>query len=98
MPKVVASRTLRSADWQHTTIIRDVVADVSRLKREGKGQIQVSGSGDLIQTLLEHDLVDEIRLWTFPLVLASGKRLFAGGALPAAFQAPTTTCPLDGGG
>ena len=87
VPKVVASRTLRSADWRDTTIIRDVVADVGRLKRDGQGQIQVAGSGDLIQTLLEHDLVDEIRLWTFPLVLASGKRLFAGsaaGGLPAA--------------
>ena len=96
VPKVVASRTLRTADWQNTTIIRDVVAGVSRLKREGEGQIQVSGSGDLIQTLLEHDLVDEIRLWTFPLVLASGKRLFAGGALPAAFRLLETKVSTTG--
>jgi dihydrofolate reductase len=86
VPKLLASRTLRSADWTPSTIIRDPAADVARLKREGEGQIQVAGSGDLIQTLLEHDLVDEIRLWTFPLVLGSGKRLFAGGTLPAAFR------------
>jgi dihydrofolate reductase len=96
VPKVVASRALRRADWNNTTIIRDVAAEVGRLKREGEGQIQVSGSADLIQTLLEHDLVDELRLWTFPLALGTGKRLFAGGTLPAAFRLLDTKVSTTG--
>jgi dihydrofolate reductase len=96
VPKVVASRTLRHALWPNSTIIRDVAAEVGRLKREGEGQIQVSGSADLIQTLLEHDLVDELRLWTFPLALGSGKRLFAGGTLPAAFRLLNTRISTTG--
>ena len=96
VPKVVASRTLRRAVWNNSTIIRDVAVEVSRLKREGEGQIQVSGSADLIQTLLEHDLVDELRLWTFPLALGTGKRLFGGGTLPAAFSLLDTKVSTTG--
>jgi dihydrofolate reductase len=96
VPKVVASRTLRHAVWNNSTIIRDVAVEVSRLKREGNGQIQVSGSPDLIQTLLEHDLVDQFRLWTFPLALGTGKRLFAGGTLPAAFRLLDTKVSTTG--
>jgi dihydrofolate reductase len=83
IPKYVASRTLTSADWANTTIISgDVAAEVARLKQEEGGEIQVSGSGTLVQTLLEHDLVDEIRLMTFPVLVGSGKRLFAEGTIP----------------
>jgi dihydrofolate reductase len=96
VPKLVASRTLRRADWHNSTVIRDVAAEVGRLKGEGDGQIQVSGSADLIQTLLEHDLVDELRLWTFPLALGNGKRLFAGGTLPAAFRLVDTRVSTTG--
>jgi dihydrofolate reductase len=96
VPKLVASRTLRQAVWNNTTIIRDVATELARLKQDGEGQIQVSGSAELVQTLLEHDLVDELRLWTFPLVLGTGKRLFAGGTLPAAFRLLDTTVSTTG--
>ncbi|MGH2599984.1 MAG: dihydrofolate reductase family protein [Dehalococcoidia bacterium] len=78
-PKYVASRTLKTADWQHTTVIEgDVVAAVTELKQKPGGTIAVLGSGDLVQTLMEHDLVDEYRLFVQPIVLGSGKRLFRG--------------------
>ena len=87
MPKVVASRTLEHAEWNNTTLLRgDVAREVEALKQQDGGEIQVTGSGDLIQTLLRHDLVDEFRLWTFPVVLGSGKRLFAEGAAPAGLR------------
>ena len=71
----------------------DVAAEVARLKREPGGELQVTGSGNLIQTLLKHDLVDEFRLWIFPVVLGKGKRLFAEGSVPAALKlTDTKTC------
>jgi dihydrofolate reductase len=84
-PKYVASRTLTSADWHNSTIIRDVPAEVAKLRQQDGLEIQVHGSGDLLQTLLRHDLVDELRLWFFPVVVAGGKRLFGEGALPLSF-------------
>jgi dihydrofolate reductase len=83
--KYVASRTLDSVDWNNSTLLEgDVAAAVAKLKEEEDGpEIQVHGSGDLIQTLLAHDLVDEFRIMVFPVVLGTGKRLFAEGALPA---------------
>src|SRR5919109_3074082 len=87
VPKYVASRTLDEVRWNNSTLIRGGVAEaVARLKQEDGGEIQVTGSGDLIQTLIEHDLVDEYRLWVFPLVLGEGKRLFGRGTVPAAFK------------
>ena len=81
--KHVASRTLDRVEWQNSTLLEGDVADaVARLKAEDGPGIQVHGSGNLIQTLLEHDLVDELRLWFFPVVLGEGKRLFAGGTVP----------------
>ena len=80
--KYVASRSLDSVDWQNTTLIKgDVAEEVPKLKDE-KAEIQVPGSQNLIQTLLEHDLVDEYRLWFFPVALGAGKRLFADGTIP----------------
>src|SRR5437764_10166898 len=77
MPKFVVSSTLGSADWNNSTLLKgDVVDEVSKLRREQKGNIVVHGSGRLVQTLLEHDLVDELRLMVFPVVLGSGRRLF----------------------
>jgi dihydrofolate reductase len=86
-PKWVVSRTLDRVDWNNSTVIEgDLVEAVRSLKAEDGGEIQVHGSGDLLQTLLENDLVDTLRLWTFPVVLGTGKRLFGGGARAAAFR------------
>lgn len=85
--KYVASRTLRDVTWNNATLIKgDLAEAVRRLKQEPGDEIQVHGSGELIQTLLRHGLVDEIRLWVFPVVLGSGKRLFADGAIPGALK------------
>ena len=85
--KHVASRTLRSVEWNNSTLIKgDVAKYVSELRKESGPEIQVHGSGDLIQTLLKNDLVDEFHVWTFPVLLGSGKRLFAEGAMPAGLK------------
>ena len=77
MPKYVVSNSLTDPTWQNTTVIGgDVPAEIAKLKDETEGAILVSGSGTLVQTLLEHDLVDELRLMVFPVVLGTGKRLF----------------------
>jgi dihydrofolate reductase len=76
-PKYVASRTLQDVEWQNSTLITgDVAEEVARLKKQPGKNIAVLGSGDLVQTLLEHDLVDEFFLAVYPVVLGSGKRLF----------------------
>lgn len=84
--KYVASRTLERAGWGPSTLIRDVPTEVARLKAQEGREIQVHGSGKLIQTLLEHDLIDEFRVWTFPLVLGAGQRLFGDGTRPGDLQ------------
>ena len=77
MPKYVVSSTLDKADWNNTTIIRgDPGAEVAKLKKSVAGNIYVHGSVRLAQTLLEHDLVDELHLMVFPVLLGSGRRLF----------------------
>jgi dihydrofolate reductase len=77
MPKYVVSSTLEDPSWTNTTVLTgDPVAAVVKLKQEVDGEIVVHGSAQLAQTLLEHDLVDELRLMVFPVVLGSGKRLF----------------------
>jgi dihydrofolate reductase len=81
MPKVVVSTTLTEATWNNTTIIGGDVADaVARLKDQYDGDILVAGSATLVDTLREHDLVDEYRLMVHPVVLGRGKRLFKDGA------------------
>jgi dihydrofolate reductase len=85
--KYVVSRMLREAEWKNSSLISDdAAANVARLKEQGRGEIQVAGSGNLIQTLLKHDLVDEFRLWIFPVMVGSGKRLFADGTIPGALR------------
>jgi dihydrofolate reductase len=77
MPKYVVSSTLTNPEWQNTTVLSgDVAEGVSKLKQEVDGNILVAGSAQLVQGLIEHDLVDELRLMVYPVVLGSGKRLF----------------------
>jgi dihydrofolate reductase len=77
MPKYVVSSTLEDPEWNNSTVLKgDVVEEVSGLKQEQDGDIVVHGSPQLVQILLDHDLVDELRLMVFPVVLGSGKRLF----------------------
>jgi dihydrofolate reductase len=86
-PKHVASRTLRRLDWNNSQLIAgDVAEAVAKLKAQDGGELQVHGSGRLLQTLLRFDLVDTLRLWHFPVILGAGKRLFAEGAMTASFQ------------
>jgi len=77
MPKYVVSSTLEKPEWNNSTVLKGGVAEeVAKLKREHDGDIVVHGSPQLVQALIEHDLVDELRLMVFPVVLGSGKRLF----------------------
>ena len=77
MPKYVVSSTLEKPEWNNSIVLNgDVAAEVPKLRDRHDGDIVVHGSGQLVQTLLEHDLVDELRLMVFPVVLGSGKRLF----------------------
>ena len=77
MPKYVVSSTLEEPEWNNSTVLKgDVAEEVSKLRQEHDGDIVVHGSAQLVQALIEHDLVDELRLMVFPVVLGSGKRLF----------------------
>jgi dihydrofolate reductase len=80
MPKFVVSTTLDEPEWNNSTVLTgDAAEEVSRLKEQAGGPILVNGSRRLVQTLVEHDLVDEYRLMVFPVVLGGGKRLFEEG-------------------
>jgi dihydrofolate reductase len=77
LPKYVVSSTLEDPDWNNSTLLNgDVVDEVSKLKQELNGEIVIAGSFQLLRTLMEHDLVDELRLKIFPVVLGAGERLF----------------------
>jgi dihydrofolate reductase len=77
MPKYVVSSTLDEPEWNNSIVLKgDVAEEVTRLRQQHDGDIVVHGSARLVQTLVEHDLVDELRLMVFPVVLGSGKRLF----------------------
>ena len=84
--KYVASHKPLILDWYNSVLIKDVGQEVKKLKEQEGAEIQVHGSGNLIQTLLKLDLVDEFWLKIFPVTLGSGKRLFAEGAIPAGFK------------
>lgn len=85
--KYVVSDKPIDLSWKQSVLIDgDVVAKIKALKKEDGPMLQVWGSGNLIQTLLKHDLVDELRLRTFPVTIGTGKRLFAEGTMPASFE------------
>ena len=85
--KYVASRTPRKLEWSNSIQIEgDAAEGIAALKQEDGPELQVHGSANLIQTLLRHKLVDRFRLWTFPVVVGSGKRLFAEGTLPSGLK------------
>jgi dihydrofolate reductase len=95
--KYVVSRTLDRANWKNSILLQgDVVEAITRLKGQPGSELQVHGSGDLIQTLLEHQLIDEFRLWIFPVLLGTGKRLFANGTMPARLELAETKTSSTG--
>ena len=97
LPKYVASRTLESVSWQGSTLLTgDVVEEVARLKTQPGRELQVHGSGELLQTLMAHDLVDEHRLFLYPVVVGSGQRLFREGAVPRSLKFVDTTTTSTG--
>jgi dihydrofolate reductase len=86
-PKFVASRTLDKVNWNNAHLLKGEVAEeVAKLKAQEGGEIQVHGSGHLIQTLLRHDLIDTLRIWQFPVVIGTGKRLFGEGTIPGGLR------------
>ena len=97
MPKYVVSSTLEQADWNNSTVLNgDVVTEVSKLKQELEGEIIVPASYQLGRTLIEHDLVDEVRLVVFPVVLGAGERLFGGASAKKTMRLAGTETIGDG--
>ena len=95
--KYVASRSRPTLGWSNSVLIEgDAAEGIAALKNEDGPELQVHGSGNLIQTLLRHGLVDQFRLWVFPLVLGSGKRLFAEGTVPAGLKLVDSTVSTTG--
>jgi dihydrofolate reductase len=86
-PKFVASRTLDEVTWNNSHLLKgDAAEEVAKLKAQAGGEIQVHGSSDLVQTLLKHNLIDTLRIWQFPVVVGTGKRLFGEGTTPGSFR------------
>jgi len=95
--KYVASRSRPTLEWAGSVLIEGDAAEGVAALKEGEGpELQVHGSGNLVQTLLRHHLVDEFRLWVFPVVLGSGKRLFADGTLPTGLSLVDSTVSTTG--
>ena len=85
--KYVVSRNRPTLEWEKSVLIEgDAAEGIAALKKDDGPELQVHGSGNLIQTLLRHNLVDQYRLWVFPLVIGSGKRLFADGTVPSGLK------------
>ncbi|MGC4043207.1 MAG: dihydrofolate reductase family protein [Armatimonas sp.] len=93
--KYVMSSTLEMADWKNSMILRSV-EDIQKLKNSEGSEIQVHGSGNLVQTLLKHDLVDELWLLIHPITLGMGSKLFDSGTIPAAFTLVESTSTPSG--
>ena len=87
LPKYVLSRSLESVSWNNASLLKgDLVAELQKLRQQPGRTIQTWGSTDALQTLMKHDLIDEYRIFIFPLVLGSGKRLFGSGTVPLALK------------
>ena len=85
--KYVASNTMTSGEWQPSVFLNgDIAKKIAKIKQQQGSDLHVWGSGNLIQTLIKHDLVDVFRLMIYPITLGVGKRLFADGTIPAAFK------------
>jgi dihydrofolate reductase len=85
--KYVASHSPIKLDWNNTVLLQgDAIEEIKKLKSQDGPNLHVYGSGNLVQSLLKHDLVDELWLKIFPITLGTGKRLFAEGTIPAAFK------------
>ena len=85
--KYVASHTLRMHEWRNTVFLRgNLTEEIKKLKQQAGPDLKVYGSGNLVQTLLQQDLIDELWLKIFPITLGKGKRLFSEGTIPAAFS------------
>lgn len=93
--KYCVSTTMNTSDWKNSVFLKSV-DDIKKLKDGSGSDLQVIGSGNLAQTLFKHDLVDEMRLMTFPITLGSGKRLFAEGTIPAAFALTESLITANG--
>lgn len=93
--KYVMSKTMKKSDWKNSVFIKSL-ADIKKLKKSKGSDIQVHGSGELVQLLLKNDLVDELWLKIYPLTLGKGKKLFDGGTIPAAFELIESTVTPSG--
>jgi dihydrofolate reductase len=93
--KYVVSSTIAESDWENTTFITDV-SEIEKVKNSAGADLQVWGSGQLVQLLLQHDLVDELWLKILPITLGSGKKLFGEGTIPAAFKLTDSTVTPSG--
>jgi dihydrofolate reductase len=94
--KHVATRSNMELTWKGSIALHDAAADVARLKKDDGPALVTQGSSDLIQTLLANDLIDEIRTFTFPILLGKGKKLFGPGAKPAAFKLTSSKVSSSG--
>ena len=95
--KYVATRTLKTFDWVNSVSLGDdPIASLKKIKTENGPDLLIQGSSDFVQTLLANDLIDQIGLWTFPVVLGKGKRLFGKGAMPAAFKLTSSQASTTG--
>lgn len=95
--KYVVSKSLNELTWENSFLIKDnVVEKIKKLKNSDGAELQVHGSSNLIQTLINNDLIDEFRLWTFPLVIGNGKKLFGEGTIPSSLKLINTKVSSTG--